>query len=65
MFCVHHEYKTSQLQSLSNVVRMHALQVMKRKTRLHDDTVTIDQDRLVEIPSSGGKPSDHRLTEIQ
>jgi len=40
---------------------------MKRKPHLQDGAVTIDQDknRLVEIPTIGGKPSDSGLTEIQ
>jgi len=48
-------------------VRMHVLQVMKRKPCLHDSTVMIDldQNRLVEIPHSSGKQPDNGLTEIQ
>ena len=42
---------------VSNVLR---LQCHERKPRLHDGTVTVEVDRLVEIPP-GGEPPDDRI----
>jgi len=60
--------KTSVLLSLSNVVRVHVLQVIKRKPCLllmAQSQYIQTKNRLVEIPLNGGKPPDYDLTEIQ
>jgi len=56
-----------ELQPDSNVLRMHVLQVMKRKPHLHDGTVTVDTDKnsSVEIPHSGCEPPDVGLTRVR
>jgi len=49
---------------LSNVLRIHALQCHERKLCLHDGTVMVELDRLVEIPPSN-EPPDDRIEKIQ
>ena len=49
------------LQSDSNVLRIHFLHVMKRKPHIHDGPVMVDMaNRLVEIAPSG-RESPHQI----
>ena len=49
--------------SLQCVLRIHALQCHERKLCLHDVTVTVELDKLLETPPSG-EPLDDRIEEI-
>ena len=60
------EISASLTDTVSHVLRIPVLNVIKRKPRLHDGTVMVDtyKNRLVEIPPSSGESPNDGLTRI-